>query len=118
MVDHDHNRIKPGGKGKIGDEINRKLLERKRDGRQDWTERGNSRMSVDLVLLANSTTSDEMFDKGGKAWPPEIVFKDRLGVEDPHVARKGGSMDQMEEGRVGRGRNIHPFVEIKMAIVK
>ena len=50
-------------------------------------------MSVDLVLFANSTTCDEMFDKGGKAWPPEITFKDRLGVEDPHVAQKEGSMD-------------------------
>ena len=27
-------------------------------------------------------------------------------------------MDQMEEGRVGRGRNIQSFVEIEMAIVK
>ena len=43
-------------------------------------------MSVDLVLLANSATHDEMFDKGGKARPPEIAFKDRLGVEDSHVA--------------------------------
>ena len=75
-------------------------------------------MSVDLVLLANSATHDKMLDKGGKAWPPEIAFKDRLGVEDPHVARNGGSMNQMEEGRVGRGRIIQPFAEIKMAIVK
>ena len=75
-------------------------------------------MSVDFVLLANRAACNEMLDKGGKAQPPEIAFKDRLGVEDPHVAQKGGSMDQMEEGRVGRGRNIHPFSEIKMAIVK
>ena len=34
------------------------------------------------------------------------MFKDRLGVEDSHVARKGGGMDRMEEGRVGRGRNV------------
>ena len=93
MVDHDHNRIKSRGKREIGDEINRKLFEGERDSGRDWTERGNSRMSVDFVLLANSTICNEMFDKGGKAWPPEIVFKDRLGVEDPHVAQKGGSVD-------------------------
>ena len=86
MVNHDHNRIKSGGKRVIGDEIDRKLFEGERDGGRDWTKRGNSRMSVDLVLLANSATHDEMFDKGGKARPPEIAFKDRLGVEDPHVA--------------------------------
>ena len=43
-------------------------------------------MSVDLVLLANSAACDEMLDKGGKAWPPEITFKDRLGAEYSHVA--------------------------------
>ena len=86
MVDHNHNRIKSRGKREISDEINRKLFEGERDSGRDWTERGNGRMSVDLVLLANSTTHNEMFDKGGKAWLPEIAFKDRLGVEDPHVA--------------------------------
>ena len=113
MVDHNHNRIKPGRKREISDEIDRELLEGERDSGRDWTQRRNSRMSVDLVLLANSTTHDEMLDKGGKAQPPEIMFKDRLGVKDPHVARKGGSMNRMEEGRAGRGRNIKPFAEIK-----
>ena len=93
MVDHNHNRIKPRGKRVIGDEIDRKLFEGERDSRQDWTQRGNGRMSVDLVLLANSATHDEMFDKGGKAWPPEVTLKDRFSVEDPHVAREGGRVD-------------------------
>ena len=75
-------------------------------------------MSVDLVLLANSTTCNKMLDKGGKARPPEIAFKDRFSAEDPHVAQKGGSMNQMEEGRAGRGRNIQLLAKIKMAIVK
>ena len=86
MVDHNHNTIKPREDREIGDEVNRKLLERERDGGWNWTERGNGRMSVNLVLLANSASCDKMFDKGGQAWPPEIAFKDRLGVEDSHVA--------------------------------
>ena len=65
MVNHDHNRIKSGGNREIGDEIDRKLSERERDSRRDWTERRNGRMSVNLVLLANSTTSNKMLDKGG-----------------------------------------------------
>ena len=43
-------------------------------------------MSVNFVLLANSTTSNKMLDKGGQAWPPEVMFKDGLGAEDSHVA--------------------------------
>ena len=65
MVDHDHNRIKSGGNREIGDEVDRKLLERERDSGRDWTERRNGRMSVNLVLLANSATSNKMLDKGG-----------------------------------------------------
>ena len=43
-------------------------------------------MSIHFVLLANGATGNEMFDEGGEAWPPEVSFKDRLGVEDSHVA--------------------------------
>ena len=82
------------------------------------TERGNSRMSVNLVLLANSATCNEMFDKSGQAWPPEVTLNDRFGVEDPHVPREGGRVNWMEKGRVGRGRNIHPVAKVKMAIIE
>ena len=75
-------------------------------------------MSVNFVLLANSTSRNKMLDKGGQARPPEVAFEDRLGVEDSHVAQKGRSMDQMEEGRVGRGRDIQSLAEIEVAIVK
>ena len=86
MVDDNHNRIKCGGDSEISDEVDRKLFERERDSGRNWTERRNSRMSVNLVLLANSAARDKMFDKGGQARPPEITFKDRLGGEDSHVA--------------------------------
>ena len=75
-------------------------------------------MGVNCILLANSTTHDEMFDKGGKAWPPEVAFKDRLSVEDPHVAQEEGGVDRMKESRVGRWGNIHAVVKVKMSIVK
>ena len=56
-------------------------------------------MGVDFVLLANSATSNKVFDESGKAQPPEVPFKDRLCSEDSHVAREGGRMDGMEESR-------------------
>ena len=65
MVDHDHNRIKSRGHREIGDEVDRKLLERERDSGQDWTEQRDGRISVNLILLANSTTHNKVLDKGG-----------------------------------------------------
>ena len=41
------------------------MPERERDGGWNWTERRDGRMSVNLVLLANSATSNKMLDKGG-----------------------------------------------------
>ena len=55
-------------------------------------------MSVDLVLLANGTTRNEVFDKSGKTRPPEVVLNDRFSVEDPHVSREGGRVNRVEEG--------------------
>ena len=75
-------------------------------------------MSVNFVLLANSTTCDKMLDEGGQARPPEVTFKDGLGAEDSHVSRERGRVNRMEKGRAGSGRDIHPFAEVKMAIIK
>ena len=50
-------------------------------------------MSVDFVLLANSATHNKMLDKGGKTWPPEVPFEDRLGMENTHMTREGGRVD-------------------------
>ena len=46
-------------------------------------------MSVNLVLLANSTTCNEMLDRGREARPPEVTLKDRLSVEDPMWPERG-----------------------------
>ena len=53
-------------------------------------------MCVNLVLLANSTASDEVFDKGGKTRPPEVVFEDQFGVENSHVSQERRRMDGIE----------------------
>ena len=44
-------------------------------------------MRVSLVLLTDGATSDEVLYEGGKAWPPEILFQDGLGMKDPHMTR-------------------------------
>ena len=87
MVDHDHDRIKSRGGREVSDEVNRELFKGERDGGLDREERRDNGVSIGLVLLANGTTNDEMFHKGGEAWPPEILFQNRFGVKDTHVTR-------------------------------
>ena len=118
MVGHDHNRIKTQGKGKVSDEIHQELFEGQGNRGQDRTKQRNGRMCVNLILLANSTASNEMLDKGGEAWSREVTLKDRFGVENAHVTQEGGRVDGMEESRVCRGRNIHTIAKIKVSIVK
>ena len=53
-------------------------------------------MSVGFVLLADRTTSDEVLDKGGETWPPEIPFQNCFGAKDTHMTRQGGGMDRVK----------------------
>ena len=56
-------------------------------------------MCVNLVLLTDGTTINEMFYKGGETWPPVVVFKENLGVEDPHMAGGRRGVESVEERR-------------------
>ena len=96
MVNHDHNRIKSRGGREGGDEVNGELFKGERDSGLDREERRYDGVSVGLVLLADGTTSDEVFYKGGEARPLEIPFQNCFGAEDTHVASQRGRMDGME----------------------
>ena len=50
-------------------------------------------MSVNLVLLANSTPRNEMLYKGRESQPPEVVFEDGFGAEDAHVTQEWRGVD-------------------------
>ena len=56
-------------------------------------------MCVNLVLLTDGTTIDEMFYEGGETRPPVVTFKKNLGVEDPHVAGGRRGVESVEERR-------------------
>ena len=58
MVDHNQKGIKTIGKGEVGDQITRDLLEGAGAGGRNREERGVRRMGVDLVLLARGTPAD------------------------------------------------------------
>ena len=56
-------------------------------------------MYVNLVLLIDGTTIDEMLYEGGETQPPVVMFKENLGAEDPHVASGGRGVESVEERR-------------------
>ena len=84
------------GSGKVCDKVNGQLLEEEGVRGGNGNERRESRMGVNLVLLTDGTPIDEVFDKRGKAWPPEVTFKNSLHVEDTHVARGRGGVKRMK----------------------
>ena len=84
------------GSGEVRDKVNGQLLEG--EGVQGWNgnERRDGRMGVDLVLLTDGTPVDKVFDKRGKAQPPEVMFKNSLCAENTHVAGGRGGVKRME----------------------
>ena len=96
MVDHDQDRIKTRGGRKICDEVDRELAEGERSGGRDGMERRQGEVSINLVLLADCTAIDKVFDKGGKTGPPVVVFKDSLCAGDTHMTREGRGMNSVE----------------------
>ena len=75
-------------------------------------------MSIGLVLLANGTTRNEVFHKGGEAGPPEIPFQDRLGAKDTHMTRQRRGMDGVEQGRASGRRHEHAIAEVEMSVIE
>ena len=101
MVYYDHNRVVAIGGREIGDEVNRELLKGEGGRGGDRHKQRDGWMGVDFVLLTEGTAVDEVFHEGGETWPPKIMFKDRLDVEDTHVTSGGGRVDEVEERGVG-----------------
>ena len=96
MVNHDQDRIKAGGGKKICDNVNWELAEGERSGGRDGMERRRGGVSINLVLLADCTAIDKVFDKGGKTGPPVVVFEDSLCMEDTHMTKEKRGMNSVE----------------------
>ena len=86
MVDHNQDRIKSRERRKVGDEVDRELLEWESGGGWYRTEGWSGGVGVDLVLLTDRTSINKILDKEGKSWPPVVPFEDGLGAKDPHMA--------------------------------
>ena len=75
-------------------------------------------MGDNLVLLAYRASSNKFGDKNRKARPPKVPLDYGLGTEVTKVARKGGVMDRMQQGRARHRWDIHSTTEIQVAVVK
>jgi hypothetical protein len=63
-------------------------------------------MSVDFVLLAGRTSSDEVAGEGGQPWPPIVTFYKGLSAKAASMARGGGFVESSEDRVANGGRNI------------
>ena len=86
MVHHDQEGIKPGGEGKIRNEIAGDLAEREGARGGDRHRGGRKGMGVRLILLAGGTASHESADVRGKTGPPEVGSDKLAGLEKARVA--------------------------------
>ena len=96
MVHHDQEGIKPGGEGKIRNEIAGDLAEREGARGGDRHRGGRKGMGVRLILLAGGTASHESADVRGKTGPPEVGSDKLAGLEKARVARSGMIMATAE----------------------
>ena len=89
MVDHDQKGIKTIRKGKVGDQITGDLLKGAGAGGQNGEEWGPRWMGVNLVLLAQGTSTDITSNVRGEAWPPKLRGNKLVSLENSWVASSG-----------------------------
>ena len=118
MVNHDHDRVKTVGQGKIGDEVDGEVLEGARAFKGEGSDGWDHRMGEDLVCLANYTTGNVFPDIGEKARPPVILGEKGNGVKMATVTafkRTVGSGDQIVASWLG---NIETEFIIEASIIE
>ena len=86
MVDHDQERVKARGEGKICDKIARDLLEGAEGDGFDGGEGGDGRVCVNFVLLAKGAALNVAADEGGKSRPPEFGGDELACFQEAGVA--------------------------------
>ena len=86
MVDHDQERIKARGGGKIRDEIARQLLEWTGGGGTDGVKGRYRGVRVGLGLLTISASFDVLSYELGEARPPIVNCQELAGFEESWVA--------------------------------
>ena len=86
MVDHNQKRVKAREGWQVSDEVTRDLLEGLRGKGLDRSERWNSGVGVQLVLLAGSAPFNIMLDELDKIRPPKFSSDKLASLEVTQVA--------------------------------
>ena len=90
MVDHDHERIIAERGQEISDQVNQQWLKWASATGGDGGKCRDSRVGIDLHLLAKGTTRDIVVDEGGHTWPPIILRQQGVGVKESPMAGSEG----------------------------
>ena len=80
MVYHDHDRIKSLGRREIRDEIHGNEGERAGIFRLERLQSRVRQVTIDFVLLTNSTTFDIILDECVLSWPPIVLSYNFLSL--------------------------------------
>ena len=86
MVDHNQERVKARGGGKISDEVAGQLLEWTGGGGANGVKGGYCGMCISLGLLTISTSFDVFSYELGEAGPPVVGCHELAGLKVSRVA--------------------------------
>ena len=98
MVDHDQEGIKAGGRGKVGDEVTKDLLEGIGYRGANGGEQGNSGMCVCLILLTGCAAFNIFMNIRGQPRPPEFGSNKLVSFQVARVASGFVIVPMLEDG--------------------
>ena len=90
MVNHDHERIVTMRGQEISDQVNGQLLKWAGAGGGNRRQCGDSRVGINLHLLAKSAARDKAVDEGEHTQPPIVLRQQEIGAKESPVARSEG----------------------------
>ena len=113
MVNHDHERIIAKRGWEIGDQVNRQLLKWASATGGNGGKCRDSRVGIDLHLLAKGTTEDKAADEGGHTQPPIIPRQQGIGAKESPMAGSEGQVDRGNKVMAGVGRDVKTVFKVK-----
>jgi hypothetical protein len=118
MVNHDHNRIKARGEGKISNEVNGQLGKGaggSRWNRGEWWCRG---VSINFHLLAGGTAIDIVVNESPHGRPPIRAFNELFSAKMARMTSSSMVMMQFKNSFVQMGGHIGAVFEKEDTILK
>ena len=114
VVDHDQNGVHPAYFQEVCNKVHRELFKREGCCGSDGVQWRANRVCIHFVLLAYGASFNELVNVSSQAWPPEVTFKESLGMESTCMPKGGRGMKGGYKGMAGVRWNVHPPFVIEM----